>query len=137
MTLRQYLAIMGFATVLGWVAWVFVIFNVDPFRDSGLGFLFFFLTLAFALIGTFSIIIYTLYSLFSRKLIATFRMVQRSFSYATLISITAVSLLFLQGKGILNLWNTLIFIGILVFLFLFKLSLNIAHARKNPIQFVE
>lgn len=137
MTLKQYLAIMGFSTVLGWISWIFVMLNVDPFLDTGLGFLFFFLTLGFALIGTFSIIIYSLYALFSKQVVATFRIVQRAFFYSTAISFTFVTLLFLQGKSILNLWNTLIFIAILVFLFLFKFSLNMAQAKRNPIQFLD
>jgi len=137
MTLKQYFTIMGFATILGWVAWIFVVFNVDPYLDTGLGFLFFFLTLGFALIGTCSIIIYSLTSVFSKKTVATFRVVQRSFLYGTGIAISLVTLLSLQGKGILNLWNTLIFFGILVFLFLFKLSLHIAHAKKTPVQFID
>jgi hypothetical protein len=136
MTLRQYLSIMVFATVLGWVAFIFVMFNVDPFLDSGSGFLFFFMTLGFALTGTFSTIIYMLHTFFSKKIIATFRIVQKSFLYGASVAIASVLLLFLQGKGIMNLWNTLIFLGILLFLFLFKLSLHFAHKRQAPIEII-
>ena len=61
MNLRQYLAIMGMATALCWVSWIFVLFNIDPFLDTGLGFFFFYLTFFFALIGSLSIIVFILY----------------------------------------------------------------------------
>ncbi|MBP9760806.1 MAG: hypothetical protein KBD15_01020 [Candidatus Magasanikbacteria bacterium] len=135
MTLRQYFIIMGFGTVLGWVAWVFVLFNVDPFLDTGIGFLFFFLTLGFALIGTTSIAVFVWYHEITRIAMPTFRLVQKSFTLGTMVTVVSMSWLFLQGKGVITLWNTIIFIAILLFLLLFKLSLKMT--KKNTYDLTE
>jgi len=42
MNLKQYLIIMLLGTVFCWISWVFVIINIDPFQDSGIGFTFFY-----------------------------------------------------------------------------------------------
>lgn len=114
MNLRQYLAIMFFATLLGWAAWIFVVFNVDPFQDSTLGFFFFYLSLFFSLIGTLSLIAFLLTQIFPQPQVPMYRLVQKSFRIGLLLSGILIVLLFLQGKGILTKWNSilLLFIGV-------------------------
>lgn len=114
MNLRQYLLIMFFATLLGWVAWIFVILNVDPYQDSVLGFFFFYISLFFSLIGTVSLISFLLTQIFPRPQVPMYRLVQKSFRIGLLLSGIFILLLFLQGKGILTKWNSilLLFIGV-------------------------
>lgn len=114
MNLRQYLTIMVFATLLGWVAWFFVIINVDPFQDSTLGFFFFYISLFFSLIGTVSLIAFLLTQIFPNPEVPMYRLVQKSFRIGLLLSSVLIILLFLQGKGILTKWNSilLLFIGV-------------------------
>jgi len=45
MTLKQYFIVMILGTILCWVALSFVILNIDPFQDTGIGFTFFYISL--------------------------------------------------------------------------------------------
>jgi len=114
MNLRQYLTMMIFATLLGWVAWFFVIINVDPFQDSTLGFFFFYISLFFSLIGTISMVAFLITQIFPHPEVPMYRLVQKSFRIGLLLSSILIILLFLQGKGILTKWNSilLLFIGV-------------------------
>lgn len=110
MNLKQYITIMLLGTILCWVAWFFVVLNIDPFQDQGTGFGFFYISLAFAFVGTVSIISFLLRNHFSKQNTPMFKHVHRSFKDALFIAIVLVIMLFLQGKGYLNWWNTIILI---------------------------
>jgi hypothetical protein len=114
MSLQRYLALMTIGTAICWLAWIFVIFNVDPQTAGLLGFLFFYFTIFFALIGTFSVIGF----LVRRKMVGDdnviFRHVKRTFRQSILISSAVVSLLLLLQKDLLTWWN-----GVLVIVFFF------------------
>jgi len=120
MTLRQYLTIMIISSVLCWAAWWVVVINIDPFQDTGLGILFFFISFFFSLLGTVSVFAFLFRRLFSRLERPMFYYVKKSFRDAFLISALSVILLFLQGKGYLRWWN----IGILGLLILFYFIFN-------------
>ncbi len=122
MNLRQYLTIMSIGTALCWAAWIFVIFNVDPFAAGNLSFLFFYISLFLALLGTFSVFIFMLYRVFSRADLPMFRYVERSFRESFIFSTIFVFLLFLKGLDLLNIWNFAFFIILLIFLFSFSFS---------------
>lgn len=128
MTLRQYILIMVLGTLLCWVSWGFVLLNVDPFRDAGLGMLFFFISLFFALLGTSSLIGFGMLQLLSRRFVPMYHHVKRSFTIGVSISAFLVVLLFLQGKQILSPANAGILVGIIVFIALFKFSLRFSNA---------
>lgn len=129
MSLRQYITIMTIATILCWVSFGFVIVNIDPFDASYLSFSFFYSSLFFSLLGTLSLIIFGFYSVFSKKDEPLYKIVQNSFKDGVVLSIVLTTLLFLQGKDLLNIWNTLIFVGVLlslsVFLFFNKKAARI------------
>ena len=122
MTLRQYLIIMILGTIMCWTAWSFIIFNIDPFQDNGTGFIFFYLSLFFALLGTFSIISFTLHCWFSRLEQPIFRYVQKSFQDSLIVSLIIILLLFLQAKQYLNWWNTSIFVLVVFLIIAFTFS---------------
>lgn len=123
MNLKQYLAIMIFATILCWVSWFFVIFTIDPFQGNTTSFLFFYLTLFFSLVGTNSLFIFGVYKLAAKQL-PLFRYVQKSFRESTIISSIIILVLFLQGKQWLTVWNFGLFIilTIVVVSFLFSMK---------------
>lgn len=102
---------MLLGTIFCWIAWVFVILNIDPFQDNGIGFTFFYFSLMLALVGTISIISFLLRNNFSKKNLPMFRHVQKSFKDSLIISILIVLMLFLQGKSYLNSWNVIIFLS--------------------------
>lgn len=122
MTLRQYLIIMSFATVLCWVAWGFVITNVDPFETSVVAYAFFYLSLFFSLLGTIAMGAFSYYHFFSSDDLPMFRYVQKSFRDALIWSTVLIVLLFLQAQGLLRFWNVLIFIAFLAVFILFHYS---------------
>lgn len=127
MTLRQYIIIMSVATLLCWLSWGFVLLNVDPFKDNGMGFLFFYITLFFSLVGTVSLIGFGIVQWVSTQYRPMYRHVQLSFLVGVLLSLILILLLFLQGKAMLNILNIGIFAGSLVFILLFKLSLRLSN----------
>jgi hypothetical protein len=56
MTFRLYLYFMGLASTTAWVAWIIVIHAIDPVQTNTLGLILFYMTLAIALIGSFSLL---------------------------------------------------------------------------------
>lgn len=128
MTLRQYLTIMLLGTILCWVSWTFVIINIDPFQNNQVGFLFFYLSLFFALLGSLSLLSFLFFRIFSRKLTPIFRHVRTSFRTACLLSLIVIILLYLQGKELLNIWNLGAFVLACLFVFSFVVS-----TKKRPV----
>ena len=115
MTLKQYLIIMLLATVFCWVAWWFVITNIDPFQADIMGFIFFYASLFCSLVGTMSILSFLFRKLFSRSDEPMFRYVKRSFRDAVFIAVFLIILLYFQARNYLHWWNA----GVLAAAFLF------------------
>lgn len=105
MTLKQYLIIMLLATVFCWVAWWFVITNVDPFQADVMGFIFFYASLFCSLVGTVSILSFLFRSFFFRSGEPMFRYVKRSFRDALFIAIFLILSLYFQSRNYLHWWN--------------------------------
>jgi hypothetical protein len=131
MNLRQYLATMIFSTVLCWAAWIFVIINVDPFQTGAIGFVFFYISLFFALIGTISIMVFGVYRLFGSREIPLFRHVRMSFRTGCILSVLALAGLYLQSLSVLSLFNTLVFGTICIVIVSFDLSLTSMRKHQN------
>lgn len=129
MTLRQYLIIMVIATTICWFSWGVVINNVDPFTSSNTGFLFFYISLFLALVGTVSIIVFFLYNFFSKSGLPLFRYVRKSFSLALFLSSVVILLLYLQSIRFLNFWGVTIFILVIALIISFIIS-----SKQNNIQ---
>lgn len=124
MSLSRYLIIMTFSAILGWIAWILVLIYIDPFKAGIVGFVFFYLSLLFALIGTLSVIGYFIRSKIHKEEI-TYQQVSNAFRQAILLGILVAGSLFLKSIGLLNWFNIIIFIIALVLLEVFYLS------RKN------
>lgn len=105
MTYRQFAAIMGLATVLCWLAWIFVLINVDPFFASAGSFAFFYATLFATLFGSFSVLFCTVYYFFSDPDVPMYRYVKQSFLFAAVFSIIIVAVLFLKANRLLTMWT--------------------------------
>lgn len=108
MTLRQYLILMSFATALCWIAFGFVIWNVDPYLGNALVFSFFYLSFFLALTGTLSLAIFAMYAYVSRRFIPLFRIVQKSFRDSLIISFFLSVLLYLQARDFVRWWSLLL-----------------------------
>jgi len=125
MNLKQYISTMIVATILCWVSWWFVIQNIDPFVAGTLGFVFFYISLFLALLGTISLLIFTGYRLVGDSDIPLFRHVQKSFRQAMVITAFIVLFLFLQGNSYLTMWNAMILTAI--FVLYVSLSFSLRH----------
>lgn len=121
MTYKQYLFWMIFATALSWFGLASVVRMIDPMSSGFIGYLFFYLVLSFALIGTLAIIGLTVRAAF-RPREAVARHVATSFRQSILLSFLAIGTLLLHGQSILNWWTTLLFIGTLTVAEFFLIS---------------
>lgn len=121
MSFRAYLIMMIAATIISWVAWVTVIFSINPFETDFLGLTFFYSTLFLSLMGTISI----LGNIVRKKFIKDdilFRQVIVSFRQSVLFAILIVVSLILQSNEILSWWSILFLIGALAVIELFAIS---------------
>ena len=124
MTLKQYLWFMSIATVLCWVAWLFVIFRVDPFFDTGVGFVFFYTTTFLAVLGTTILGSLLVVKFFIHQTRPLYYYVHKTFFIGAGVALCVITLLYLQAAEVLHVWNTVIFFGILLFLLLFRISVR-------------
>lgn len=122
MTLKQYLVIMILGTCLCFVSLAFVLINIDPFVDTGIGFLFFYLSLFFSLLGFFSILLFVYHYFAKRESLPMFKFVQASFQQSFLVSFVVLFLLYLQGKNYIRWWNALTIVVLVLLLAVFKVA---------------
>lgn len=120
MSLKKYLIGMGLATLLCWAAWGLILFYIDPYVAGITGLVCFYLSLFFALTGTFTLIGLTLRIWFSHNEII-FAYVGVSFRQAVLLASVIGGCLILQQLRVLNWWDgslLAISIGLLEFYFM-------------------
>lgn len=112
MTYRQFLFWMLFGTALGWFAFASVIRSIDPMTSGLLGFVFFYATLAFATMGTLSVIGMLVRAAFKPH-VAVARHAGTSFRQSILLTTLGVGSLIIHAEGALNWWTALLFLGTL------------------------
>ncbi len=121
MSLKQYLIFMTAATFVSWLAWLIVLFYLNPEEAGFIGFALFYLALMFALVGTFSLIGFFMRVWFSREQVI-FRHLRVSTRQALLFSILIISLLMMQGSGYLRWWSILLVVALLALIEFFFIS---------------
>lgn len=103
MTFKQFLLVMSAAAFTAWFVWLFLLFKVDPTVSGWPGFLFFYITLAAALVGTL-----TVAEAFIRRVFRPNDLVSRqvlvSFRQAVWLSATIIIALFLLSNSLFRLW---------------------------------
>lgn len=109
MTLTSYLLGISISTILCWIAWVLTIINLDPNSAGNLGFLSFFVSLFFAIIGTFTIIGFYLRLWFSKNEYY-YENITISFRQAILLAVALTGLLILQALRLLNIFDGILFV---------------------------
>lgn len=122
MTIKQFLTIISFATLMCWGTWVVVLWNIDPFEASMLHMLFFYLSLFLALTGTITSILYGWYHFFGDVQIPVFRYVKKSMKQGISIAMAIITLLLLQAVQVLNLWTLTMIALIIAFVASLKVS---------------
>lgn len=105
MTIRHYLVTMALATLLCWLSWILVLTNIDPFATNSLGFGFFYVSLFFALIGTFALGLFFIYQRRWQNQAPLFAYVAKGFREAILVSCFITLTIFLWGEQWLGWWT--------------------------------
>lgn len=116
MTLRQYLALMSFGTAICFIAWLFLIRNVNPADAGSWGFLFFYASLFLTIVGAFSVVGFLIRRAFIKNDEVVFRHVKHTFRQSVIVAFVICVSLFLAGHKLLAWWNFIIlaFIGIIL-----------------------
>lgn len=112
MTFRQFLSVMLAATFVVWLIWFFLLFKLDPVVSDWKGFLFFYVALAAALIGTLTVVGTSLRRVFRSQDFVS-RQVVTSLRQAVWLSSTLLVAMILFANGLFHLW--IISLVILVF----------------------
>lgn len=114
MSLKKYLMLMGISTLVCWLSFVSVIFNISP-EGGFLALALFYLSLSLSLLGTFFIIGFTIRALM-RKEMPLFRHLNISFRQAIFFTVLITGSFFLQASELLRWWNLIIFMIFLIIL---------------------
>ena len=122
MSLRTFLILMALASVIFWLAWLTVLFKIDPFATNFIGFLCFYLSLFFALMGSFSLLGFGFRYSYNRKDLPAFRFVGVSLRQAIWFSGLIVASLILQGQKLFTWWAGLLIVFCLAIIEAFFLS---------------
>ena len=117
---------MSTSTFLCWVAWLVVLFYLNPEGAGFIGFLCFYVSLFFALLGTFSLLGFFIRVWFSREQII-FRHLGIASRQSLWFALLLVGTLIMQGSGYLRWWNALLLIFFLTVVEFFFLSRRIVH----------
>lgn len=123
MTFRMYLLFMTLATGLSWIAWVLVVYSMNPHEVGIGGFVLFYVTLLFALIGTLTLLGMAYRLLLLRRSVMVTREVRISFRHAVFLSLVAVIALVLSAEGWLNVWVfvvSILLMSVVEYLFLLR-----------------
>lgn len=112
---------MSILTIICWLAWVFVIFFINPEETGMIGFVLFYFSLFLAIVGTAAIVGFIIRTRFIKKE-PVFKRVETSFRQGIWLSFLVVGLFLLQNLSILRWWNGLFLLLFLMFLEFFFLS---------------
>lgn len=121
MTFRDYLIVMSLATLAAWAGWIVVLVSIDPTAAGMLGFTFFYLTLAVALLGSFSIIGAAVRTWIRPDELVS-RHVARAFRHGILFSGLVIGSLILLSRQLLTWWVMILLVLLLALIELAFLS---------------
>lgn len=110
MTHHKYLAIIGAAGVLSFLAWILVINKLDPFESTGLALGMFYLSLFFALICTFTVLGFY-FRVWLNKNEVYYNHINIALRQGFLLTIIALGCMTFQLIGVLTWWSGLLFIA--------------------------
>jgi hypothetical protein len=109
------LSIIALATVLSWAAWILVVWNLDPWTETGLSLALFFVSTFLACAGSFSIILFFLKRWRSGDYIFV-KHVLISLRQGVLLSLCTCICLTLLMLGLLRIWNGLLLVAFIMLL---------------------
>lgn len=110
MTHNRYLAIIGTAGLVSWIAWVVVINKLDPFESMGLALALFYISLFFALSCTFTVLGFY-FRVWLNKNEIYYQHIHVAFRQGVLLTAIALGCLTFQILGVLTWWSGLLLIA--------------------------
>lgn len=110
MTHNKYLAIIGAAGIISWIAWFVVLNKLDPYESTGLALAMFYISLFFALTSTLTVFGFY-FRLWLNKNEIYYHHIQIAFRQGLLLSVIALGCLTFQIMGILTWWSGLLLIA--------------------------
>lgn len=123
MPLKRYLFLMGLATLICWLSLLTVVFCIDPTLTSTIGFMCFYFSLFFSLLGTFSLL-GLIIRLAVKKHEIPYKNIGVSLRQALWFSILVTLSMLLLGQKMFAWWSLGLLICGLVVLETFFLSIN-------------
>lgn len=110
MTLKNYLILMSFASIICWLVFVFIIYTIKPTATNFLGFFLFYCSLGLSIAGTFSILGFIIrFKLLKRPL--AFRQVAEAFRQSFLLAVMTIIVLILSSKQLLSWLNLFLLVA--------------------------
>jgi len=126
MSLKKYLIFMTSVTLFCWLAWLVVLFYMNPDEGGVVGFTMFYLSLFLALIGTFSLLGFFIRVWFSKETFI-FRHLGVATRQSLWFSILLIVTLMFQGGGMLKWWSALLLVLFLVLMEFFFITRKVAR----------
>lgn len=117
---------MSFTTLICWIAWLVVLYYINPASAGFVSFLFFYVSLFFALIGTFSLFGFFVRVWFSKEKVI-FRHLGVSTRQALWFSVLIVITLMFQASSYLKWWSIALLILFLILLEFFFVSRKVVR----------
>jgi len=121
MTLRKYLIILTACTFLCWATWFAVLYYTNPVSSGWGGYAFFYLSLFVSLVGTFSLIGFTIRSM-RKKEEVLYKKIDISSRQSIVFSLLVIVALILQSQRFLTWWNFIILIALISLIEIFFVS---------------
>jgi|APSaa5957512622_1039677.scaffolds.fasta_scaffold80286_2 hypothetical protein len=121
MNLYKYLIVLSICTLVAWLAWFLVLLLMNPFSGTILTLILFYITLALALIGTFSVVGYIFRAFIKHDELA-YKHVNVASRQSVLLTLLVIITLVLQSFRVLMWWNLLLLIIATAFMELFFIS---------------
>ncbi len=118
---RQYLITIGLTAALSWAAWIIVILKLDPYESTGVALGLFFVSLFFALIGTFTLLGFGLRRWVGKQEVY-YHHLTVSLRQGFLLSFCTVLSIALLMLGLLTWWNGLLLVTVAVLIELYLTS---------------
>jgi hypothetical protein len=132
MRLRDFLILMGSASLIAWGAWIFVLFSIDPTRAGYLGLLFFYLTFSLSIVGTVTVI-GTILRAKTQKEIPVFRHVIKSFRHSIWFAVLLSICLILLANQLFVWWMVMLIVLLLAVIELIIISSQIKKVVSLPV----
>ncbi len=126
MSLKKYLILMTTTTFVCWLAWLIVLFYINPEEAGLVGFTLFYFSLFFALVGTFSLLGFFIRVWFTKDMVI-FRFLGIATRQAFWLAILLVAALFMQSANFFHWWSIGLVILLLLLLEFFFLSRKVVR----------